>query len=90
MFEQGYRLQKFFPAEQAGGASYLRALAGPLPQIRFCPTGGIGMGNAKTYLDLANVVCVGGSWLTSTDIVHAQDWTKVEALARVAAQLRSA
>ncbi len=90
LFEFGYRLQKFFPAESAGGVNYLRSLAGPLPQIRFCPTGGISVGNAGTYLSLSNVICVGGSWLASADILRAQDWTKVESLARAAAHLRSA
>jgi 2-dehydro-3-deoxyphosphogluconate aldolase/(4S)-4-hydroxy-2-oxoglutarate aldolase len=90
LFELGYRLQKFFPAESAGGVNYLRSLAGPLPQIRFCPTGGISVGNAGTYLNLPNVICVGGSWLASADIMRAQDWATVESLARAAAHLRRA
>jgi len=87
---RGYRLQKFFPAEAAGGADYLRSLAGPLPQIRFCPTGGIRVENAQTYLRLPNVVCVGGSWLTPDALVRARDWTAITALARAARTLRNA
>ena len=86
--ERGYRLQKFFPAEPAGGVEYLRALAGPLPHIRFCPTGGIGVDNAAAYLRLPNVACVGGSWLTPPALVRAQDWPAIAALARAAAALR--
>ncbi|MBU6198429.1 MAG: bifunctional 4-hydroxy-2-oxoglutarate aldolase/2-dehydro-3-deoxy-phosphogluconate aldolase [Xanthomonadaceae bacterium] len=86
--ERGYCLQKFFPAEPAGGVEYLRALAGPLPHICFCPTGGIRVDNAAAYLRLPNVACVGGSWLTPPALVRAQDWPAVTALARAAAALR--
>ncbi|HTI97133.1 MAG TPA: bifunctional 4-hydroxy-2-oxoglutarate aldolase/2-dehydro-3-deoxy-phosphogluconate aldolase [Rudaea sp.] len=86
--ERGYGLQKFFPAQAAGGVDYLRSLGGPLPQIRFCPTGGISVQNAHDYLRLPNVVCVGGSWLTPPALVHAADWPAVTALARAAAALR--
>ena len=86
--ERGYRLQKFFPAEAAGGVDYLRSLAGPLPQIRFCPTGGIRVENAQSYLRLPNVVCVGGSWLTPDALVRAADWPAITTLARAAAALR--
>ncbi|MBS0569619.1 MAG: bifunctional 4-hydroxy-2-oxoglutarate aldolase/2-dehydro-3-deoxy-phosphogluconate aldolase [Proteobacteria bacterium] len=86
--ERGYAVQKFFPAQAAGGVEYLRSLAGPLPHIRFCPTGGIGAQNAPEYLRLPNVVCVGGSWLTPAALVLAEDWKAVTALARAAAALR--
>jgi 2-dehydro-3-deoxyphosphogluconate aldolase/(4S)-4-hydroxy-2-oxoglutarate aldolase len=86
---RGYRLQKFFPAEAAGGVEFLRSLAGPLPQIRFCPTGGIRVENAQTYLRLPNVVCVGGSWLTPDALVRAADWPAITTLARAAAALRA-
>lgn len=89
MAERGYTLQKFFPAEPAGGAEYLRALAGPLPNIRFCPTGGIRANNAPDYLRLANVIAVGGSWLTPEALVRAGDWEGIAKLACAAAALRS-
>ena len=85
--EHGYALQKFFPASAAGGPSLLRALAGPLPQIRFCPTGGIDAGSAGAWLALPNVICVGGSWLTPGDRMSAADWNAIAALARRAAEL---
>lgn len=88
--ERGLRALKFFPAEQSGGASYLRAIAGPLPGLRFCPTGGITPDSAHAYLALPNVGCVGGSWLTPADALAAGDWPRIEALARDAAALRSA
>lgn len=85
--ERGLTQLKFFPAAAAGGATYLRALAGPLPDVRFCPTGGIDLASAPTYLALPNVACVGGSWLTPSAAVAAGDWDAVEALARQAARL---
>lgn len=88
--ERGYRLLKFFPAEPAGGPAYLKALASPLPALRFCPTGGIDRAKAEHYLALPNVVCVGGSWLAPPDRIAAGDWAAVEALARDAAALRRA
>lgn len=86
--DQGYRLLKFFPAEPAGGVAYLKALATPLPAIGFCPTGGIGPEVASAYLALANVVCVGGSWVAPQEAVAAGDWTKITRLACAAAKLR--
>ena len=83
--EAGYRMLKFFPAEPAGGVAYLRALAAPLPTIRFCPTGGIGAKNAPAYLALANVICVGGSWVAPPEALAAGDWARVTALSREAA-----
>jgi len=88
LLERGYTLQKFFPAEAAGGVAMLRSLGGPLPGIRFCPTGGVKPGNARDYLALSNVVCVGGSWLTPATLVQAGDWPAIEQLAREAASLR--
>ncbi|XVQ08843.1 bifunctional 4-hydroxy-2-oxoglutarate aldolase/2-dehydro-3-deoxy-phosphogluconate aldolase [Spirillospora sp. CA-255316] len=88
LLEHGVTAMKFFPAEAAGGAAYLKALNGPLPQIRFCPTGGITQDNATRYLGLPNVGCVGGSWLTPADAVRDGDWARIEDLARKAAALR--
>lgn len=88
LLERGYRLQKFFPAEAAGGAALLRALASPLPAIRYCPTGGITADSAGSYLALPNVACVGGSWLAPAERVKTGEWTAITELARVAAGLR--
>lgn len=85
--EAGYSLLKFFPAEQAGGAALLKALASPLAGTRFCPTGGISAQNARDYLSLPNVICVGGSWVAPDDLVAAGDWDSIEKLAREAARL---
>ncbi len=87
LLERGYTVQKFFPAEAIGGAKALGALASPLPQVRFCPTGGIGLKTAPDYLALASVLCVGGSWVAPGDRVAAGDWAAIEALAREAAAL---
>ncbi|MCS0639212.1 bifunctional 4-hydroxy-2-oxoglutarate aldolase/2-dehydro-3-deoxy-phosphogluconate aldolase [Streptomyces sp. LP05-1] len=87
LLERGVRELKFFPAEAAGGAAYLKALAGPLPEARFCPTGGITAASAPGYLALANVGCVGGTWMLPADAPAARDWARVEALAREAAAL---
>lgn len=84
----GYRVLKFFPAEPAGGAGYLKALAAPLADVVFCPTGGIDGSNAATYLALSNVVAVGGSWVAPGKEVAARDWLAVTALAHQAAALR--
>ncbi|MGI8333268.1 bifunctional 4-hydroxy-2-oxoglutarate aldolase/2-dehydro-3-deoxy-phosphogluconate aldolase [Actinomadura scrupuli] len=89
LLEHGITAMKFFPAEAAGGAAYLRALGGPLPQVTFCPTGGITPESAAGYLALPNVGCVGGSWLTPPGLVRAGDWDRIEDLARKAAALRS-
>lgn len=87
LLERGYTVQKFFPAEVSGGAPALRAFGGPLPQVSFCPTGGIGLGNAGDYLSLRNVLCVGGSWVAPDALVQAGDWAGIERLAREAAAL---
>jgi 2-dehydro-3-deoxyphosphogluconate aldolase/(4S)-4-hydroxy-2-oxoglutarate aldolase len=83
----GYRVLKFFPAEPAGGVAALRALAAPLPDIEFCPTGGIGVQNAHNYLALPNVVAVGGSWVAPAGALAARNWEEIERLAREAAGL---
>lgn len=83
----GYGFLKFFPAEQAGGAAALKSLGAPLPDIKFCPTGGIHAGNAADYLALDNVVCVGGSWVAPAAAVAAGDWAAVRTLAEEAASL---
>lgn len=88
MLERGYRHLKFFPAVPAGGHKLLGAWASPLPQVSFCPTGGISLSNASDFLKLPNVICVGGSWLTPADKLAAGDWDAIELLAREAAGLR--
>jgi len=86
--ERGLEVMKFFPAEASGGRDYLAAVAGPLPQLRFCPTGGITAANAGDYLALPSVACVGGSWLTPSSAVREERWDVVEELARQASSLR--
>ncbi|MFE3520085.1 bifunctional 4-hydroxy-2-oxoglutarate aldolase/2-dehydro-3-deoxy-phosphogluconate aldolase [Streptomyces sp. NPDC059161] len=88
LLEQGVREMKFFPAEAAGGTPYLKSLAAPLPQARFCPTGGITPAAAPSYLALPNVGCVGGTWMLPPDAIAAGDWPRVRALAHEAARLR--
>ncbi|MEU9110599.1 bifunctional 4-hydroxy-2-oxoglutarate aldolase/2-dehydro-3-deoxy-phosphogluconate aldolase [Streptomyces sp. NPDC048483] len=88
LLDEGITELKFFPAEAAGGTSYLTSLAAPLPQARFCPTGGIGLASAPSYLALPNVGCVGGTWMLPADALATKDWTRVEHLAREAAALR--
>lgn len=87
VMERGLTGMKFFPAEPAGGAAFLKSLSSPLPQARFCPTGGITAESASTYLALPNVTCVGGSWLTPDPLVSAGKWDEITALAREAAAL---
>jgi 2-dehydro-3-deoxyphosphogluconate aldolase/(4S)-4-hydroxy-2-oxoglutarate aldolase len=84
LIERGYRFAKFFPAEPAGGAPFLAALASPLPQLRFCPTGGISPINAPSYLKLRNVLCVGGSWMLKAK----PDWAAIATLAAQANALK--
>ena len=86
--EEGLEVMKFFPAEQAGGAAYLKALSSPLAGTLFCPTGGISLKNAKDYLSLPNVVCVGGSWVAPKDLVAAGEWAGITRLASEAAALK--
>lgn len=88
LMARGHRALKFFPAEQSGGAAYLKAVAGPLPDAMFCPTGGINDRTAADYLALPSVPCVGGSWLAPADLLAAGDWAGITAIARKAAALR--
>ena len=87
LLERGYSMLKFFPAEAAGGAAALKGIGAPIPQVQFCPTGGVSMKNAHDYLSLPNVVCAGGSWVAPKDKIQAGDWDGIEALAREAAAL---
>ncbi len=88
LLEWGYTIQKFFPAEPAGGAPYLSSLASPLPQVKFCPTGGISPALAPNYLKLSNVITVGGSWMIPKTLIAAGDWAGIEKLAREASTLK--
>lgn len=87
LLEKGFTVQKFFPAEASGGAAALAAIGAPIPQVRFCPTGGVSMKNVGDYLKLSNVLCCGGSWVAPKAAVAAGDWAEVERLAREAAAL---
>jgi 2-dehydro-3-deoxyphosphogluconate aldolase/(4S)-4-hydroxy-2-oxoglutarate aldolase len=86
--DRGFRVLKFFPAEPSGGARWLKSVAAPLPQLKFCPTGGIDAGNAASYLALSNVIAVGGSWVAPAEAVAAGDFGRVTALAQAAVRLR--
>ncbi|MGL6211908.1 MAG: bifunctional 4-hydroxy-2-oxoglutarate aldolase/2-dehydro-3-deoxy-phosphogluconate aldolase [Paracoccaceae bacterium] len=88
LLERGYTAMKFFPAEQSGGVAFLKSIGAPLPQVGFCPTGGIGMNNAKDYLGLGNVLCVGGSWVAPKAAMARGDWAEVTRLAAEARGLR--
>ena len=88
--DAGFDTFKLFPAAQAGGMAMLKAMGGPFPQARFCPTGGIDAASAAAFLALPNVACVGGSWLCPAELVRAGDWDAITALARAAAALRPA
>jgi 2-dehydro-3-deoxyphosphogluconate aldolase/(4S)-4-hydroxy-2-oxoglutarate aldolase len=83
---RGYSHFKFFPAEAAGGVKMVQAIAGPFPQITFCPTGGITLANYRDYLALKNVACIGGSWVAQQGAVDQGDWTRITALAREAVE----
>jgi 2-dehydro-3-deoxyphosphogluconate aldolase/(4S)-4-hydroxy-2-oxoglutarate aldolase len=87
--EAGFRELKLFPAVPAGGVGMLSAIAGPLPDVTFCPTGGISAATAPQFLALKNVACVGGSWLTPKETIWAGDWDRITELAREAAALRA-
>ena len=89
LLERGYDMLKFFPAEASGGAPALKAIGAPLPQITFCPTGGVSPSNAVQYLSLPNVICAGGSWVAPKDKMTFGDWAAIEALARDASALRA-
>ncbi|MCR9272081.1 MULTISPECIES: bifunctional 4-hydroxy-2-oxoglutarate aldolase/2-dehydro-3-deoxy-phosphogluconate aldolase [Mameliella] len=87
LLERGYSVQKFFPAEANGGVPALKSIGAPIPQVRFCPTGGVSPANAPDYLALSNTLCVGGSWVAPKDAVAKGDWARIEDLARKAAAL---
>lgn len=87
LLARGYDMLKFFPAEASGGAPALKAIGAPLPQITFCPTGGVNPENALDYLSLANVICAGGSWVAPDALVQAGKWAEIEALARTASRI---
>lgn len=87
--KHGFSCFKLFPANVVGGVAALKAFAGPFPDARFCPTGGIDAGNAPDYLALPNVACVGGSWVAPADAVRAGDWARITELARAAASLKT-
>ncbi len=89
LLDRGYTLQKFFPAELSGGAAFLEAIAAPIPEVSFMPTGGIGPDNAQDYLALANVACVGGSWIAPPDLLQERDFAAIAELASAAANLRA-
>jgi 2-dehydro-3-deoxyphosphogluconate aldolase/(4S)-4-hydroxy-2-oxoglutarate aldolase len=86
--EAGFRQLKLFPAVPAGGIGMLNAIAGPLPDVTFCPTGGISLETASQFLACKNVACVGGSWLTPKDAMASGDWGRITELARAASALR--
>ena len=88
LFENGITAMKFFPAEAAGGIPMLKSIGGPLPQVTFCPTGGVNPKNAPEYLALGNVACVGGSWMAPADLVDAENWTEITRRATEAAALK--
>ena len=87
LWEQGYDMMKFFPAEAAGGAPALKAIGAPIPHVSFCPTGGITPANAPSYLALPNVICAGGSWVAPKNMIASGDWAGITALAAAAAAL---
>jgi len=87
LMDHGHDRLKFFPAEAAGGASFLKSLASPLPDAKFCPTGGVSLQNAASYLSLPNVLCVGGSWVVPKDAIAAGDWGRITELAAEASGL---
>jgi 2-dehydro-3-deoxyphosphogluconate aldolase / (4S)-4-hydroxy-2-oxoglutarate aldolase len=86
--EAGYTELKFFPAMQAGGPAMLKAWGGPFFDVKFCPTGGVSVSNAKEFLSLPNVICVGGSWLVPNDALASGDWAQITALAAAASTLQ--
>jgi 2-dehydro-3-deoxyphosphogluconate aldolase / (4S)-4-hydroxy-2-oxoglutarate aldolase len=88
LLEKGFTVQKFFPAEASGGAPALKAIGAPIPQVMFCPTGGVSLKNARDYLSLSNVICAGGSWVAPKDAMLRGDWAAITTLAAEAASLR--
>ncbi|TMO62588.1 bifunctional 4-hydroxy-2-oxoglutarate aldolase/2-dehydro-3-deoxy-phosphogluconate aldolase [Pseudoalteromonas aurantia] len=84
----GFKYLKFFPAEAAGGVPMLKSIGGPLPQVTFCPTGGISLDSAPKYLALKNVICVGGTWMLDKQLIANKDWQAIEALAKQASEVK--
>lgn len=89
LLERGYDMLKFFPAEASGGTSALKSIGAPLPQITFCPTGGVSPDNVNAYISLENVLCVGGSWVAPEHLISSGAWGEIEKLARTASQLKA-
>ena len=87
LFDLGYSVQKFFPAEAIGGQAALKAIGGPLPNVKSCPTGGITINNAKGDLELENTLCVGGSWVAPKNLIENKDWKSITDLARTASKM---
>ena len=87
MLDRGYSFLKFFPAEASGGVSKLEALKAPLPEVEFCPTGGISEKNADQYLRLKNVICVGGSWMASSKLIFEKNWKEITKKAKFASAM---
>ena len=79
--DSGFNRLKLFPAEAIGGIDFLKAVIGPFPELKFCPTGGISLDNASKYLSLGNVFCVGGSWITPKELIKSKEWNKIQLLA---------
>lgn len=89
LFELGFSVLKFFPAGASGGTAWLKSVSAPIPDVRFCPTGGLDAKSAPDYLACPNVACVGGSWMVPKDAVASKDWARIERLACEAAKLRA-
>lgn len=85
--DEGYNVFKLFPAVASGGVDILKSLGGPFPDVKFCPTGGLTPDNFRGFLALPNVVCCGGSWMVSSQLVNNKDWKQIETLARDAMSL---
>jgi len=90
LIARGFKVLKFFPAEASGGVAWLKSVAAPLPDAKFCPTGGIDSKNVATYLSCPNVIAVGGSWVAPKDAIASGDWPRITQLAREASALRKA
>jgi 2-dehydro-3-deoxyphosphogluconate aldolase/(4S)-4-hydroxy-2-oxoglutarate aldolase len=87
MLSWGYDVMKFFPAEVSGGVAALKAIGAPLPQISFCPTGGISLDNVANYLSQPNVICVGGSWIATPNLIKQKNWAQIYKLASEASKV---
>ena len=88
IFGACFKYLKFFPAEAAGGVPMLKSIGGPLPHIKFCPTGGVSLKSAPNYLALENVICVGGTWMLDKQLIANKDWPAIEALAKQASEVK--